>query len=168
MIPQAVLLALGALVGTATAAAVPKVAVSPRDFLNPGQLRCLWTEQDHADLGCLTSLGEWTTNEAECGTFVGSWNSNTTFFLSSPDSGSCGLDGSFFKCGRDGVKPFNFGTWGREGPVPGRDILRAGEYATFASDSANAPPASGDPPLDIHIYMGIEPGKWVFLGWKDL
>ncbi|AEO69690.1 uncharacterized protein THITE_2053822 [Thermothielavioides terrestris NRRL 8126] len=158
MLPQTLLLALSALF---TAAA----ADTPQDFTGLGEIRTLYIWPDHPDLGCLTSAGQWTTNETLCGSFTTQWTSNLTFYLSATATGSCGIDGATFRCG----DPDIFGTpGGTGGPIPGHDILRYGQYGIMAADADDAPPAPQDPPLDIHFYTGSEKGKYVFLGWKHL
>jgi hypothetical protein len=78
------------------------VAVDPKakDFTGLGQIRTLYIERDHNDLGCLTSAGKWTVDEAQCGTFSTEQISDSTFHLSAPE-GPCGIDVATFKCGSD-------------------------------------------------------------------
>lgn len=58
-------------------------------------------------------------------------------------------------------------TWGLEGPVKQREVLRYGQYGVVAS-SGNNPPALSDGALDVHFYTGAEKGKYVWLVWKPL
>ncbi|KAK4224243.1 hypothetical protein QBC38DRAFT_25008 [Podospora fimiseda] len=140
-------------------------------FSGLGQIRTLYIGRDHDDLGCLTSQGKWTTDEALCGTFYAyrlSTNAKgmSTFRLAGVDVGICGIaPAGVFKCG--GVKDVDFGTWGNEGPVKHRDVLRYGQYGVVAS-YGNNPPAPEEGPLQVHFYSGAEKGKYVWLVWKSL
>ena len=58
-------------------------------------------------------------------------------------------------------------TWGPDGPVKQREVLRYGQYGVVAS-SGNNPPALTDGALDVHFYTGAEKGKYVWLVWKPL
>ncbi|KAK4194690.1 hypothetical protein QBC40DRAFT_311252 [Triangularia verruculosa] len=146
------------------------LAISPwstvaQDFSGRGQIRALHVRENHQDLGCLTSAGKWTTIETLCGDFdaqrVGN---NNEFRLSSTGAGSCGIEGVFFKCG---ISVGIFGTWGTEGPVRGREVIRYGAYGLMASDGNN-PPEVRDVAVGIHFSTGKERGKAVWLGWKAL
>lgn len=72
--------------------------------------------------------------------------------------------------GRDGMADLGDPkqTWGDEGPIPGVGVLRYGQYGVFATNAPDSPPSLGESPLDVHFYSGIEKGKWVWLGWKQL
>ncbi|KAK4220707.1 hypothetical protein QBC38DRAFT_333836, partial [Podospora fimiseda] len=140
-------------------------------FSGLGQIRTLYIARDHDDLGCLTSQGKWTTDEALCGNFYAyrlSKNAKgmSTFRLAGVDVGMCGITpAGIFKCG--GVHDAEFGTWGYEGPVKQHDVLRYGQYGVVASDGNN-PPALNEGPNEVHFYSGSEKGKYVWLVWKWL
>lgn len=59
-------------------------------------------------------------------------------------------------------------TFGTQGPIPGREVLRYAQYGVLATNAPDSPPAKGDAPLEIHFYSGSEKGKYVWLGWKPL
>ncbi|KAK4244544.1 hypothetical protein C7999DRAFT_17202 [Corynascus novoguineensis] len=42
-----------------------------QSFTGNGQLRTLWDQGGHDDLGCLTEMGLWTSDNAFCGSFTG-------------------------------------------------------------------------------------------------
>ncbi|EAQ88806.1 hypothetical protein CHGG_05425 [Chaetomium globosum CBS 148.51] len=141
---------------------------SSKDFTGLGQLRTLYIGADHDDLGCVTSSGQWTTDEAQCGFFSVEPLPNGQFQLFAPQaSGGCGIDVATFRCGR-GVKGATFGTFGNSGPIPGRQVLRYAQYGVLATNAPDSPPSPEDAPLDMHFYSGSEKGKWVWLGWKPL
>jgi hypothetical protein len=79
------------------------------DFSGTGQIRTLWTIGDHADLGCLTSEGKWTSNNSSCGTFSGERSSNGTVFKVSTSAGGCGIEVATFKCGDEVDAAFGVG-----------------------------------------------------------
>jgi hypothetical protein len=61
----------------------------------------LWDQGDHADLGCLTAAGLWTTDDSLCGTFTGTrlnTSSLPTYKLTSA-AGPCYIYGAQFECG---------------------------------------------------------------------
>ncbi|VBB87232.1 Putative protein of unknown function [Podospora comata] len=135
------------------------------DFSGPGQIRTLDVRENNQDLGCLTSKGKWTTVESLCGEFYAQRvGSNNEFRLSSTGGGSCGIDGVTFKCG---IQSGIFGTWGTEGPVSGREVVRYGAYGLMEG-SGNSPPDAKDEAVEIHFSTGNEGGKAVWLGWKAL
>jgi hypothetical protein len=68
------------------------------DWKGQGQVRTRYINDPYPDLGCLTSSGQWTTNEALCGAFETSWLNNYTFYLNNKDDSACGIDVSTFKC----------------------------------------------------------------------
>ena len=110
------MLSLPALLLTLTAllpAWAAPTAAATKDFSGYGQLRALYINDDHEDLGCLTAVGKWTTDESQCGIFVAeqlsaSSQALSNFNLSAPGIGGCGIDVATFKCG-DGVKTQTFG-----------------------------------------------------------
>lgn len=59
-------------------------------------------------------------------------------------------------------------TFGTAGPIPGREVLRYGQYGVMATDAEDSPPSLTEEALNIHFYSGSEKGKWVWLGWKPL
>ncbi|EGS17907.1 uncharacterized protein CTHT_0072670 [Thermochaetoides thermophila DSM 1495] len=168
--------------------ALPLLQISPRttyplnSFSGLGQLRTLSTDRvaGNPDIGCLTSAGAWTTDERKCGVFraVRSDVHHITIesipVLTSIEGsgtgvnlgGICGIEVGVFKCG-GGVKQAVFGTWGLEGPIPGREQLRYGQYGVVATDGIS-PPQAWEEPLQIHFYSGKEKGQWAWLGWKEL
>jgi uncharacterized membrane protein len=104
MLSTTALLAFTALLSTTTA------AYETKDFTGLGQIRTVYIGSNHEDLGCLTSAGQWTVDESQCGTFVTAQidNSYGQFHLFSTEAGACGIDVATFKCG-DGVKWSIFG-----------------------------------------------------------
>ncbi|KAK4141370.1 uncharacterized protein C8A04DRAFT_39107 [Dichotomopilus funicola] len=144
-------------------------------FTGTGQLRALYISGDHTDLGCLTATGEWTVDEARCGVFVaqdGGFGQFTLRSFGSTDRGqdalgACGIEVATLRCG-EGVKGGLFGTFGTQGPIPGRPVLRYSQYGVFATNAADSPPTVDEEPLPIHFYSGSEKGKWVWLGWKQV
>lgn len=105
---------LVALVSAGAMAAAAPVAdlvdLRPKSFSGLGQLRTRWSEGDHADLGCLTDSGMWTTDESLCGTFLAKqWDQNglTAFTLTSA-AGPCRIYGAKFIC-EQGFPPADFG-----------------------------------------------------------
>ena len=58
-------------------------------------------------------------------------------------------------------------TFGTQGPIPGREVLRYAQYGVMATNG-ESPPALKAAAMDIHFYSGMEKGKWVWLGWKAL
>ncbi len=85
------------------AAFEPKISAAvfepkDKDFAGHGQIRTLYIGRGHDDLGCLTSAGKWTADDAQCGTFASERIGNSTFHLSVPEGG-CGVDVATFKCG---------------------------------------------------------------------
>lgn len=83
-----------------TAIALPTASSPPQSFTGKGQLRTLWNAGDHADLGCLTASGQWTANNALCGTFTATQvdgGSLRAFQLAS-SAGPCRIYGARFTC----------------------------------------------------------------------
>ncbi len=78
-----------------------------KDFTGFGQIRTLYIERTHDDLGCLTSAGKWTVDEAQCGTFSVYQLSDSTFHLLAPE-GACGIDVATLRCEAE-VEPAIFG-----------------------------------------------------------
>ncbi|KAK3301724.1 uncharacterized protein B0T15DRAFT_321892 [Chaetomium strumarium] len=146
------------------------------DWKGQGQVRTRYIQNPYPDLGCLTSAGQWTTNEALCGVFETSWINNYTFYLSSVPSngpsanskaGACGIDVNNFRCG-GGVREAVFGTFGNGGPIEGHPTLRYAQYGVMATNAQDSPPSVTQAPVAIHFYTGVEKGKWVWLAWKAL
>jgi hypothetical protein len=79
-------------------------AAAGKSFTGIGQLRTLWNEGDHADLGCLTQSGQWTANNALCGTFTANQltTSSVTTFTLATAAGGCRIVGGTFTCGGAG------------------------------------------------------------------
>ena len=95
--------------------ATTAAAATTKAFSGLGQIRTVYIGRGHADLGCLTRSGQWTTNEAQCGTFTAEPLSENTFSLYAPSHGMmaggvevCGVDVATFKCGGE-VKGAIFG-----------------------------------------------------------
>ncbi|KXX82950.1 hypothetical protein MMYC01_200417 [Madurella mycetomatis] len=149
----------------ATALALTVPVTVARDFSGLGQIRTLYIRDDHEDLGCLTSQGRWTTDESQCGTFVAVRDAHD-FKLTALDGGKCGVDVATFKCGQ-GVQWDVFATFGTNGPIPGREVLRYSQYGVMATNGMS-PPNFREPALDIHFYSGAEKGKYAWLAWKPL
>ncbi|KAK3297243.1 uncharacterized protein B0H64DRAFT_372631 [Chaetomium fimeti] len=166
MRPQPPLLLLSLLTTTTTTTAHPTTPRSTTGFTGRGQLRTLWNEGDHADLGCLTPAGLWTTDNAHCGTFTGTalgTSSLPTFTLTSA-AGPCRIYGGRFTCG-GGDAGVEFGIWPFPNSIPGKDCLRYGQYGLMASSGEGGPPAVGDPALEVHFVSYSEQGKYVWLTW---
>ncbi|GAB1320986.1 hypothetical protein MFIFM68171_11196 [Madurella fahalii] len=155
----------GLLLTLATALTLTLPATAARDFSGLGQIRTLYVVGNHEDLGCLTGEGKWTTDESQCGTFA-AVRDGLNFKLTALEAGKCGVDVATFKCGHVG-KGGVFSTFGTSGPIPGKEVLRYGQYGVMATDGMS-PPASREPALDIHFYSGAEKGKYAWLGWKSL
>jgi len=152
---------------TTLAALLPTAAAGSQDFTGLGQLRTLYIGDDHQDLGCVTSAGKWTVDEAECGAFAAQPLDNGVFQLWSHGAGGCGINAGTLQCG-GGIKGASFGTFGTSGPIPGREVLRYSQYGVLATDAPDSPPTPDEAPLTMHFYSGSEKGKWVWLGWKPL
>lgn len=94
-------------------AAVSLVAARPApSFKGIGQLRTIWRDGDHSDLGCLTETGRWTTDNTKCGTFeaVAIPETPTLFTLQSA-AGFCKVYGAKFTCEKDAeAYPFGVST----------------------------------------------------------
>ncbi|KAK0663941.1 hypothetical protein QBC41DRAFT_350103 [Cercophora samala] len=147
-------------------AAVFSWAAVAQDFNGLGQIRTLYVRENNQDLGCLTSAGKWTTIESLCGEFHAQRVGSNNEFRLSTEAGSCGIEGVTFKCAY-GVQSGIFGTWGTEGPVRGREVVRYGVFGVMAGNGNN-PPDARDRAVDIHFSTGNEGGKAVWLGWKAL
>ena len=96
-LPHSLLLTLTSLTA---AVALPTASSPPQSFTGKGQLRALWNAGDHADLGCLTASGQWTANNALCGTFTATQvdgGSLRAFQLAS-SAGPCRIYGARFTC----------------------------------------------------------------------
>jgi hypothetical protein len=107
------MLSLPLLLLTLTTAIAAPTSTPTKDFSGHGQLRALYINDDHQDLGCLTAVGKWTSDESQCGIFVATQlpaasQAVSNFQLSAPGIGNCGIDVATFKCGDD-VKPVTFG-----------------------------------------------------------
>ncbi|KAK4035225.1 hypothetical protein C8A01DRAFT_38317 [Parachaetomium inaequale] len=157
-----------ALTSLTTAAAIPTSSPprSPPSFTGKGQLRALWNQGDHADLGCLTATGLWTADDSLCGTFTAAkldTSSLPTYTLTSA-AGPCHIYGARFECGQ-GYQGYEFGIWPFPNSIPGKDCLRYGQYGLMGSSGQGGPPASGDPAVDIHFVSYSEKGKYVWLTW---
>ncbi|KAK3994282.1 hypothetical protein QBC44DRAFT_340977 [Cladorrhinum sp. PSN332] len=139
-------------------------------FSGLGQIRTVYIGRDRDDLGCLTSAGKWTTDEALCGVFYAyrlssSAQGVSTFRLAGVDIGICGIaPAGVFNQNAD---VYVAQTWGPNGPVKQKEVLRYGQYGVVASNGNN-PPGFGEGPSDIHFYSGAEKGKYVWLVWKSL
>ena len=87
----------------ATAAPSPALAPTPpptNDWAGTGQIRPVNSDSTHEVLGCLTNLGQWTTDESKCGVFTGVREEANSIRLSSA-TGVCGLEGvAKFSCGQ--------------------------------------------------------------------
>ncbi|KAK0719024.1 hypothetical protein B0T21DRAFT_295694 [Apiosordaria backusii] len=141
---------------------LPSVAAA-QDFTGRGQIRALYVRENYEDLGCLTSAG----NHSAVKFNARRVGNNNEFRLASSGTGSCMMEGVFFKVG---IQSGIFGVkhqWGTEGPVRGREVIRYGAYGVMASDGNN-PPEPRDGAVDIHFSTGKERGKAVWLGWKGL
>ncbi|KAL2162955.1 hypothetical protein VTH06DRAFT_6791 [Thermothelomyces fergusii] len=139
-------------------------------FIGRGQLRTLWNEGDHEDLGCLTDTGLWTTNEALCGTFTGTALDVSTLrtFTLSTATGPCTILGAQFTCGQ-GNEPAWFGIYVWPNAIPDKDCLRYGQYGLMASRAeGGGPPAPDQDPIEINFSSYSEKGKWVWVTWKAL
>jgi hypothetical protein len=112
MLPQTILLTLTALLSTAVSAQrnvkSSSESSSSKDFTGLGQLRALYIRDDHEDLGCLTKMGKWTVNEAQCGNFAAVQIKEGQFHLVAAGVGGCGIEGATFKCAKE-VKVDTFG-----------------------------------------------------------
>jgi hypothetical protein len=107
-------LTLSSLAASAVALPTPASSSSPTravtTFEGTGQLRTLWNDGDHADLGCLTDTGLWTADYKLCGTFTGTAldsSSLRTFTLTSA-AGPCKILGTRFTC-QEGNEAYAFG-----------------------------------------------------------
>lgn len=118
MLSKTILLALSAL--------LPAVCAEQKrsDFVGLGQLRTLYIGTGHEDLGCLTSAGQWTVDESQCGVFAAAPLDNGVFHLFAPKTGGCGVDVATFKCG-GGVKGATFGV-STPTTYPRRDVVGTG------------------------------------------
>ncbi|VBB75938.1 Putative protein of unknown function [Podospora comata] len=164
------------LAGLVTAAPVPEaeapkfgIAPAGQGFFGAGQIRTLWNQGDHSNLGCLTNTGLWTTNESQCGTFVSkeltTGYSVKTFQLFT-SAGPCSIYGAKFYCDKNAT-PFLFGLWPWPNSIPGVDSLRAGQYGLMATFGSN-PPLKEEGPQEIHFVTYKETGKYVWLTWAPL
>ncbi|KAK3326071.1 hypothetical protein B0H66DRAFT_146394 [Apodospora peruviana] len=155
------------LLGFATlASAARKLSI----FRGTGQIRTLWNDGNHDDLGCLTDTGLWTSDETLCGVFEAARHnispSKLTAFTLTSAAGPCQLHGARFTC-EPGNEAYEFGTWPWPNSVPGVECLRWGQYGLMASFGRN-PPSPADPPQEIHMVSSIEEGKYVWLAWAEL
>ncbi|KAK1757169.1 hypothetical protein QBC47DRAFT_444068 [Echria macrotheca] len=140
-----------------------------QSFQGTGQLRTTWRDGDHADLGCLTDRGRWTSDNSTCGTFEATPDPQTpSVFTLKTDAGYCNVYGAEFTCDA-GNEAQPFGTWPENWPngIPGQKVLRWGQYGLMAS-SAAGPPSLADAPEAIHLASYNEPGKFVWLTWLGL
>lgn len=113
MLPlKTIVAALTAAITTTTAAAAVAAPTSSswRDFSGLGQIRMLHNAGDHEDLGCLTSAGRWTTDEARCGVFRAARAAEHAIRLHALRAGVCGVETATFRCG-DGVREIIFGVY---------------------------------------------------------
>lgn len=137
-------------------------------FEGKGQLRTVWWQGDHADLGCLTSAGLWTADEKLCGVFEAARaDDDRSLFTLSTEDGWCRIYGAQFTC--NGQEAYSFGTWPENWPngIPGVQVLRFGQYGIMASSGRN-PPEVVDKPQEIHFTSYNEVGKYVWLTWMPL
>ncbi|KAK4118745.1 hypothetical protein N657DRAFT_650938 [Parathielavia appendiculata] len=168
-LPTIVTLTLSSL---AVSTALPTTSSSPMSFTGKGQLRTLWSDGDHTDLGCITDAGLWTGNNTLCGTFTGTPTSNSnlrTFNLTSA-AGPCRIWGSTFICEQwNGGYPsiYEFGIWPYPNSIPGVDCLRWSKYGMMGNPEGN-PTGPEDSPREIRLLSYIEKPKWVWLTWESL
>lgn len=75
------------------------------EFIGRGQLRTIsvgLAGPRYQDVGCLNSLGQWTTDEPQCGVFQAVRPAQNNISLSAlPDGWNCGIDHVKFRCGAD-------------------------------------------------------------------
>lgn len=112
MLPlKTIVAALTAAITTTATTTVAAPTSSPwRDFSGLGQIRMLHNAGDHEDLGCLTSAGGWTTDEARCGVFRAARTAEHAIRLHALRAGVCGVETATFRCG-DGVREIIFGVY---------------------------------------------------------
>ncbi|KAK5652151.1 hypothetical protein OQA88_10793 [Cercophora sp. LCS_1] len=151
------------------------LGAAAQGVIGKGQFRAISNEKEHLDLGCITNVGRWTTDETQCGVFeatpVGdrAFTSDRSFsFTLKSAAGTCWAYGAKFLCEEDG-EPFIFGTWPDVWPIglPGVSILRYGQYGLMAS-VAGGPPARTAEPQEIRFTSYTEPGQRIWLKWEQL
>lgn len=124
-------------------------------FNGTGQLRTLWRDGDHADLGCLTDQGRWTTDDSKCGTFEATPDAKSpSLFTLKSSAGFCKVYGAKFVC-EEGNEPLPFGVGGRsthnyEGSADGQNKDMARGLAKWNPRGKGSPLGSVRPDGKFH------------------
>lgn len=99
MAPKTLLLTV-----TAALALTVPAATAAEDWSGRGQIRTLYNQGNHEDLGCLNSRGQWIVDEPLCGVFeaVRRPESGQFIELYSVEHGRCWVDNVYFRCSAEG------------------------------------------------------------------